>query len=633
MITGASRTGKSAIIPLIDYCLASTECNVPIDVIRDYASWYGVAFQTQSEQILIARAVPKDNKVSSNFYVTRAKEISVPPVIETANENPEGVKNILNTISNVPYFSLEGEFERKAYQARLGFRDLVALVFQSQDIVANQNILFYKTHAHEHRERLRNWLPFILGAENIEVLKARQELQELEQRLKALERDFERAKAHSKSWSNNLQGQLRIAQQYGLLDRDPRDVSDPDELILIARQLVQEAPNYSIAELSNFQKASQALIELDKEEDDLSQRLAKLRKRLDDVKQLKTSLTEYSVTVKRRSDRLHISNWLTDLASDAKVCPLCGSDDHPRSSEEMSRIASVFEEYEAESKRVEEIPTSFDREEERLNKELESLIEEQRILRDRYDTLFLRDQKTKEEFQKAKTLFLFLGHLKASVETFEKLQAGGELEERIATLVARREHLLQVIDPKAVERRLSAAKMRISQYILNYLQTLDVEAKYRETPPSLNVKDLNMQVISTDRNWHYLSEIGSASNWVSFHLALICALQKFFLEQSWSVVPSFAVFDQPSQVYFPKVKSGEEVEEEDSRYDDEDDEQAVRQIFRTLADAVAESDGEWQAIILDHADKSIYGEIGNIHEVEEWRAGRKLIPSEWYQGA
>ena len=56
------------------------------------------------------------------------------------------------------------------FQARMGFRDLMAFVFQTQDIVANQNILFYKTHAHEHRERLRNWFPFILGAENLEIL-------------------------------------------------------------------------------------------------------------------------------------------------------------------------------------------------------------------------------------------------------------------------------------------------------------------------------------------------------------------------------------------------------------------------------------------------------------------------------
>lgn len=180
VITGASRTGKSAIIPIIDYCLASSDCFIPIDTIRDYASWYGVVFQTESEQILISRKVPVGNKVSNEFYLSRGSIVSIPPIIVEANENSEGVKHILNAITNVPYFNLGSEDEREGYQSRLGFRDLMAFVFQNQDIVANQNILFYKTHAHEHRERLRNWFPYILGAETIDILAARQRLQKVE---------------------------------------------------------------------------------------------------------------------------------------------------------------------------------------------------------------------------------------------------------------------------------------------------------------------------------------------------------------------------------------------------------------------------------------------------------------------
>lgn len=103
VITGASRTGKSAIIPIIDYCLASSDCFIPIDIIRDYASWYGIVFQTDTEQILISREVPYGNKVSNNFYILRGAIISIPPAIEEANEKTEGVKLILNAISYVPY--------------------------------------------------------------------------------------------------------------------------------------------------------------------------------------------------------------------------------------------------------------------------------------------------------------------------------------------------------------------------------------------------------------------------------------------------------------------------------------------------------------------------------------------------
>jgi len=107
VITGASRTGKSAIIPIIDYCLASSDCFIPIDVIRDYASWYGVVFQTETEQVLISREVPQGNKVSNNFYLLRSQIISIPPSINKANEKTEGVKQFLNAVGGHDYSPLK----------------------------------------------------------------------------------------------------------------------------------------------------------------------------------------------------------------------------------------------------------------------------------------------------------------------------------------------------------------------------------------------------------------------------------------------------------------------------------------------------------------------------------------------
>jgi hypothetical protein len=157
---------------------------------------------------------------------------------------------------------------------------------------------------------------------------------------------------------------------------------------------------------------------------------------------------------------------------------------------------------------------------------------------------------------------------------------------------------------------------------------LDVEDKYRKTPPEFSVKDLNIRVRSNDGHWHFLSEVGSASNRVSFHVALMCSLHEYFLEQVTSCVPGFVIFDQPSQVYFPKLKRGEELKD-NSSYEDEDVD-AVKCIFKALAKSVLTSKGQWQSIVLDHADVGIYGGIQGIHEVEAWRGGVKLIPMEWY---
>ena len=85
VITGQSRTGKTAIIPIIDYCLASSSCSIPIEIIRDNASWYGIIICTQNEKILLARKVPDGIKVSSEFFVQRGFEIMVAYEIKETN--------------------------------------------------------------------------------------------------------------------------------------------------------------------------------------------------------------------------------------------------------------------------------------------------------------------------------------------------------------------------------------------------------------------------------------------------------------------------------------------------------------------------------------------------------------------
>jgi heat shock protein HspQ len=630
VISGASRTGKSAIIPIIDYCLAASDCFIPIDTIRDYASWYGVVFQTESEQILISRKVPIGNKVSNEFYLSRGLVISIPPIIEQANEKIEGVKHILNAITNVPYFKLGNDDEKEGYQSRLSFRDLMAFVFQNQDIVANQNILFYKTHAHEHRERLRNWFPYVLGAETIEILSARQRLQQVDKRLKHLTREFEKVKMISDSWMNNMLGHIKVAKEYGIIGEEVSDTTPPEELIEIARQILEDIPEHSTTKLNNIESANIEILQLEEEEKRISNSIAVVKKRLNNVKRLKMGFVEYGGAIQKRVERLHISQWLEDIALEAQNCPTCGSAEHPNTQFELSKISHAFKQYEQQAKSVSEVPNSFSREEERIKQELDELIEEKERLQKRFDLLIARNQEAQEEFQLRKSMFLFLGHLQATMETFEKLIDGGDYQIEIESLYKEYERLIKIVDPNSVKKRIEAATLAISQGILKHLQNLDVEDKYRQIPPRFSVKDLHISVLSNDNNWHFLAEVGSASNWVSFHIALMCSLQEYFLKLEGSCVPSFVIFDQPSQVYFPKLKRNSKKNEDDPKFEDEDV-VAVKQIFATLAKSIVSEKGRWQSIVLDHADSNIYGDINGIHEVDVWRNGKKLIPVDWYE--
>ncbi|HDR8183709.1 TPA: DUF3732 domain-containing protein [Bacillus thuringiensis] len=628
VITGASRTGKSAIIPIIDYCLASSDCFIPIDTIRDCASWYGVVFETETEHILISRKVPVGNKVSNDFYLLRGSTINIPLEITEPNEKSENVKHILNTIAGLPYLNLGHEGEA-GFQSRLSFRDLMAFVFQNQDVVANQNILFYKTHAHKHRERLRNWFPYILGAETIEIIYARHRLQIVEKRLNQLTREYEKTTSVSDSWKNNLLGHLVVAKEYGLIEEKIFESLSPEELLEIARNVVHDIPEYSYININNVKFANKEALLLEEEELRISNRVAQIKKRLSNIKRLESGFVDYGGTLKKRVERLHISQWLEDIALESRPCPSCGSLEHPNNRSELKKISNSFKMYEEKAKSTTEVPNSFSREKNQVELELEELLKAKEDLQRRYDLKVSQDKKIQEEFYQKKNMFLFLGHLQASIETLESLAEDGGLQIEIDKLQKEYKSLLKVVNPSSVMQHVDWSTALIAQGILNYLQDLDVEEKYKKIAPKFSVKDLHISVLSDDNHWHFMAEVGSASNWVSFHIALMCSLQEYFLDQTYSCVPSFVVFDQPSQVYFPKLKRDSNEFSDDIKYDDEDVE-AVKKIFATLANSVANQEGRWQSIVLDHADSTIYGDIEGVYEVEEWRNGKKLIPLEWY---
>jgi hypothetical protein len=66
IITGDSGTGKSAIIDIVDYCLASSECRVADGVIRDNVSWYAVELVVGDSRVLVARRGPEAGRPASN---------------------------------------------------------------------------------------------------------------------------------------------------------------------------------------------------------------------------------------------------------------------------------------------------------------------------------------------------------------------------------------------------------------------------------------------------------------------------------------------------------------------------------------------------------------------------------------
>jgi hypothetical protein len=153
-----------------------------------------------------------------------------------------------------------------------------------------------------------------------------------------------------------------------------------------------------------------------------------------------------------------------------------------------------------------------------------------------------------------------------------------------------------------------------------------LDAEWPEAPIKLNVDELTVKVLRGNRE-DYLWEIGSGANWLAYHVAITLALQHFFLAEPHHPVPAMLVFDQPSQVYFPK-RAAHPDETEESQLRNEDV-LAVRKVFSLLGEEVRTAKGRLQVIVLDHAGEDVWGNLPDVQLTEEWRGQDALVPLKW----
>jgi len=619
IITGASRTGKSAIIPIIDYCLASDKCTIPVDTIRNATAWFGVLVSLESEQILLCRKEPGQKTSTGEMYIQRGKKLNIPEEL-SSNINVGEVKNILNELFSMSFLAVDPQ-NRDGFSSRPSYRDFMAFLFQPQNIVANADVMFYKADTMEHRQRLINIFPYALGAVTPEILAARQELDRIKKQKERLQRDLDTIKNVSESWKQEIASWLMQAKEIGLIN-DINDNMTFEDQVDVLTKLVDRSADDSLICSSNVKDLSAEIVSLRKEEQKISSGLYALQSRYTEMLQLKNSLGDYEGSLKIQVQRLEISTWLKELASQTGVCPFCNSS-HIDSKNELDRLCQAIAEIEKSADSIKTMPAAFERELQAVQKDIDENIEKLNAIKKR---IAVESGLISSESDKKYTLSSisrFLGRVEASLQTFNKIGSDSELEKRIAELLERIENLSSTINETQIRKKINAAISNINQSIGEIVKTLDAE--HPDDPVEFLDKDLTIKVKSTSGRDDYLWEIGSASNWLAYHISTILAFQKFFQIKGKVSVPNFVVFDQPSQVYFPQQT---DANDEETKIKDEDKE-AVRKIFAAISSFLTQTDNSVQVIITEHADSDIWGGIENIHLVERWRGNNKLIPQEW----
>jgi len=624
VVSGVSRTGKSAVIPIIDWCLGSDTCHIPVNTIRDKCSWFGIIADTERGQILLARREPGSQRTTGDMYVLNAPTVDLPKAIEAKNTTVDAVKRALDGLAGLTQLDFDGDEAGGGFKGRPSFRDLMAFTFQPQNIVANQSVLFFKADTHEHREKLRTIFPYVLGAISPALLAKQHELAELRKDLLRKERELSSLRQISERWIAEIRAWTSQGRELGVVPASVGTDMPVPTLVDALREATRRGGQAAMATVEAVGGAVAELVALQREEADKSTALAQLRRRLSEMEQLRDATSAYSGQLYVQRDRLRVAEWLGNLHRESHACPICGQD-FTSSPDHLTELIEALATLEKTTSQASGIPAAFDRELQRVGEDLRRATEQLEGVRHRIRALTRASDAAKARQDSTLQSSRFLGRLEQALEHYEQL---GSDEGAAAEVAALREQVRRIegeLREHDVARRTDLALKRLASLVQPLVPKLDAERP--QDPVSFSIPDLTLRVAGRDRE-DYLWEIGSGSNWLSYHLSVAVGLQQFFLQLPHSPVPSFLVVDQPSQVYFPKQLTPAQRAGDEEPYQDEDV-AAVRKIFAMLADAVRDTDGQLQIIVLDHATDTVWGDVEGLNVAAQWRDGAKLVPDNW----
>lgn len=617
VITGASKTGKSALIHIVDYCLGSSECHVPEGIIRKSVAWFAVRLQLRSGEAVIARRCPTPGATSSeDCFVEVGSNLALPAASALhQTTNTEGLENLLTGWCGIADNTHETPPGQRRAPTSANFRHALLLCFQPQDEIIRRNQLFHRCSDNYIAQALKDVFPYLLGAVTDDYVKKRAELRRLREKLRNSERrlaELAALRGDGVSKAATLLAQAR--------DRGLTTVTDSNnwEAVVAALRVVGATPMAQVEErmpnISEFARLSEARSALLDEHRRLRDQIAAARTFKNDERSFSREATEQVARLKP------IGIFEGTVPSES--CPLCAQSlanaiPVPSVSQLKGALTTV-------STRLQAVTRS----EPQMERAVATLEEkaasvQQQLTQNRAELEAVRtanEQIGRAQDEATKRAHI-LGRISLYLESLPDLPDSTALQREANELRSQCSVLEEALSDEAIRDRLESIVALLGRNMTEWARRLQLE--HSAHPLRFNLKKLTI-VADTPDGPIPMDRMGSGENWVGYHLIGHLALHGWFTEHS-RPVPRILFLDQPSQVYFPPER------DIDGSLDplQNEDRVALRRMFELVFEIVGKLTPHFQVIITEHAD--INEPWYQSAVVEKWRQGIKLVPEDWRQ--
>ena len=601
IVTGESKTGKSALVEIMDYCLCSSRSTIPKGKITDFAYLYVLPMLINEHTYVIARYKWQNG---GKMYVVREKaDFSADNItLEYFADKPQlDVKNAKHKIEaalglNVSNIVEDGEKQGK----KASLRNMVSYLFQHQNLIASKFALFYRFTDYYKRKDIIEQFPVFAGMIGQEYYS---DLIELGNLKKQLNKKIKMNSVHEKSSSYVKEHLQPLIQDYYALLEIPFQENMTIQGIL---RLASNLPEFDDSKLFSENSITERYHYLNRQLDELRDKERDILlqiNNLDDVNKSGTEFTQMLEELKEQTDIAGISDV-------QYVCPICGNkcDEILQDNIDLSEASSwLNSELEITSKYTND-----------FSEDIRKLKERHEEIEENIKNVWQQIKNIEQKYIKSKSLVSKrekVNYAKATIALYVDMMDSGlfeNVDEDVEDLKNKISLLNEKIKGFDLETKKYKAQTFLSDNMNRLSLTLDFEGEYRPLNLNFGLVDETFDIYHHQKKNEkiYLYEMGSGANWVSCHIALFLSFLRYFATQEHSPMLLTMFFDQPSQVYFPQGTIGKDDKKELS----DADIKAVNQIYKTIFDEINDigriTGNPPQILIVDHVD-------GNDLEIKE----------------
>lgn len=628
IITGKSSTGKSAIIEIFDYCMGSSEFNIPSGVITDNADIYFVILSIKETFLVLARK-ENDKKIF-------LKEESNLPDIKMLNkeyfDNKFFISNSDFKVNLGHYFGLDIndiDEDKSVSQytgqkkGRPSVRNIIPYLIQHQNLTANKHSLFYRFDENEKREQTIDQFKIFAGFVTQEYYILKQNLANSEKQLKKLENE-------EKSIKNQME-----------FNRKRIDSLLLEYEVISGNKLFGEASNIILSNPANYiDKLVAKDISINENNDESVEKILSLEKEYNKLLSQKRELNYKYKNInssidyaKKYKEELLNNQVIAEASINVATCPFCARETNVITDEanqleeainwlniELRKSPYLLDSFESDKNNIKEKILIVDEEIESIKNEIEQL---KKITKALENNRSLNEQALKVKLKIENLLESLVDRKDDNIE--EKIKA-------IQQEISRYEKLLK--DKFNLDKQLEEAEKYINYKMKEIGNKLDFESSYKPINLKFSLTNFDLWHEKENKDKVYLRSMGSGANWLYSHITLFLALHNFFCSLgNKSLIPPILFLDQPSQVYFPTSIKDENdefnidhIEEKKGTDTKDEDLKAVTNLFNRLVSfcktTLKETGIEPQIIITDHADRLELDDVDfeDLVNGRRWRA-------------